>query len=245
MEVAKRLTKPGQQWGLQLGSYQESMLYAHGASLLNEDATKCLLDSPNSIRAHQFWADLFQKHKVSGTSQEFREAGATGDVFAAGRMGMYLHGSYQIGRYRKDIKDFEWDVAPLPQGPAGRAVLISGNPSHAIAQPGKNKDRAWEFLRWWVTKQNARQVVLPGNTPTRLAAAKEWTEEQKKEAAPKGIAFITEGAQQHGRRAETAPRRSDWSKVLSDARNAINQGKTPAELALREATQQIDRILSA
>ena len=131
VEVAKRLTRPGQQWGLHVGSYEASLLYAYGGSILNADATKCLLDQPGSIKAHQFWADLFLKHKVSGTSQEYRDAGATGDVFAAGKVGLYLHGSYQIGRYRQEIKDFPWDVAPLPKGPAGRAVLISGNPSHA------------------------------------------------------------------------------------------------------------------
>ncbi|HEV2122477.1 MAG TPA: sugar ABC transporter substrate-binding protein, partial [Chloroflexota bacterium] len=228
VEVAKKLTRPGQQWGLHLGSYEASLLYSYGASVLNDDATKSLLDSPASIKAHQFWADLFQKHRVSGTSQEYRDAGATGDAFAAGKIGMYLHGSYQIGRFRKDIKDFQWDVAPLPKGPAGRAVLISGNPSHAITAPGKNKERAWQFLRWWVGKQNANQVVLPGNTPTRLAAAKEWTEEQKKEAAPKSIGFVTEGAQKSGKRAETGLRHAEWSKVWSDTRSAINTGKVPA-----------------
>ena len=242
-EVAKKLTRPGQQWGLHLGSYEASLLYSYGASLLNDDATKCLLDSPASVRAHQFWADLFLRHRVSGTSQDYRDAGVQGDVFASGKMGMYLHGSYQIGRFRLDIKDFQWDVAPLPKGPAGRAVLISGNPSHAIAAPGKNKDRAWEFLRWWITKQNPRQVVLPGNTPTRLVTAKEWTEEQKKEAMPKGIGFVTEGAQKHGKRAETGPLYADWSKVWTDTRAAIIAGRVPAEQGLKDATQQIDRIL--
>jgi multiple sugar transport system substrate-binding protein len=243
VEVAKRLTRPGQQWGLHVGSYEASLLYAYGGSILNAEASKCLLDQPGSVKAHQFWADLFLKHKVSGTSQEYRDAGATGDVFGAGRMGMHLHGSYQIGRYRQEIKDFPWDVAPLPKGPAGRAVLVSGNPSHALAAPGRQKDRAWAFLRWWIAKQNARQVVLPGNTPTRLAAAREWTEEQKNEPAPRGIAFVTEGAQQAGKRAETGVRNADWNKVLADTRSAINAGRVPAEQGLREATQQIDRIL--
>jgi multiple sugar transport system substrate-binding protein len=222
VEVGKKLTKPGQQWGLQLGSYEASMLYSFGGQIVNDEATKSLLDQPGSVRAHQFWADLFLRHKVSGTSAEFREAGVQGDAFAAGRIGMYLHGSYQIGRFRKDIKDFQWDLAPLPKGSAGRAVLISGNPSHALASQGKNKDRAWEFLRWWVTKQNHNQVVLPGNTPTRLAAAKEWTEEQKKEAAPKNIAVVTEGAQKYGKRAVTGERYAEWNKVWTDTRSEIN-----------------------
>jgi multiple sugar transport system substrate-binding protein len=243
VEVAKKLTRPGQQYGLHLGSYEASLLYSYGASLLNDEATKCVLDSQASVKAHQFWADLFLKHRVSGTSQDYRDAGIQGDTFASGKMGMYLHGSYQIGRYRLDIKDFQWDVAPVPKGPIGRSVLISGNPSHAVAQPGKNKDRAWDFLRWWITRQNPNQVVLPGNTPTKLSTSKEWTELQKKEATPKGIGFVTDGAQKSGKRAETGVRYADWNKVWTDMRANIIAGKVPAEQGLKEATQQIDLIL--
>ena len=89
---------------------------------------------------------------------------------------------------------FEWDVAPSPRGSAGRAVLISGNPSHALAAGGKNQERAWDFLRWWITRQNHKQVVLPGNTPTRLAAAREWAEEERKTPPPRSIGLAVEAA---------------------------------------------------
>src|SRR4051812_1063457 len=135
-----------------------------------------------ALKAHQFWADLFLKHKVSPTSQDLKDAGVSGDAFIGGKIAMMLHSSYRIGQaLRPMIKDFDWDIAPMPKGPAGRAALISGNPSHALSPMGKNKERAWEFLRWWIARQNWRQVVLPGNTPTRIAAAREWVDEQKKQ----------------------------------------------------------------
>lgn len=243
VDVARRLTRPGQQWGLQIGSYEQSLIFAYGGQILNEEGTKSRLDQPASIKAHQFWADLFLKHRVSGTSAEFREAGVQGDAFAAGRIGMYLHSSYQIGRFRQDIKDFQWDVVPLPKGPAGRAVMVSGNPSHTLSATGKHKDRAWEFLRWWIGTQNHKQVVLPGNTPTRLAAARQWIEEEKKSPPPQSIALVLEGAQQHGKRATLGRRWPQWSPVWTQASNAILAGNVPTEQALREATQQIDRIL--
>lgn len=86
-------------------------------------------------------------------------------------------------------------------------------------------------------------MVLPGNTPTRLAAAKEWTEEEKKQPPPQSIGLVLEGAQKHGKRAVTGIRYAEWNKVWTDTRSAINAGKVPPEQALREATQQIDRIL--
>jgi multiple sugar transport system substrate-binding protein len=246
VDVAKKMTKPGQQWGLQLASYWEGMLYSFGAKILSDDSTKSLLDSPESIKGHQFWADLFLKHKVSPTSQDLKDANVSGDSFAAGKVAMYLHSSYRLGQaLRPQIKDFQWDIAPMPKGPAGRAALISGNPSHTLAAAGKNKERAWEFLRWWIAKQNWRQVTLPGNTPTRVAAAKEWVEEQKKEPAPKNIAYVLETTQTFGKRNVTGIRYAEWhDKVWSAAYNAINTGQAPVEQTLKEATAQINRILS-
>jgi multiple sugar transport system substrate-binding protein len=247
VDVAKKLTKPGQQWGLQLASYWEGMMYSFGAKILDDDNTKALLDSPESIKAHQFWADLFLKHKVSPTSQELKDAGVgTGDSFASGKIAMYLHSTYRIGQaLRPQIKDFDWDIAPMPKGPAGRASLISGNPSHALSPTGKNKERAWEFLRWWITRQNWRQVVLPGNTPTRTAAAKEWVEEQKKLSPPKNIAYVLETMQTFGKRNVTGVRYAEWhDKIWPAAYNAINSGQAPVEQTLKEATAQINRVLS-
>jgi ABC-type glycerol-3-phosphate transport system substrate-binding protein len=143
------------------------------------------------------------------------------------------------------IKDFDWDVAPMPKGPAGRAALISGNPSHALSPSGKNKERAWEFLRWWIAKQNWRQVVLPGNTPTRIAAAKEWVDEQKKLPPPKNIAYVLETTQTFGKPNVTGVRYAEWhDKIWPAAYNAINAGQAPVEQTLKEATAQINRVLS-
>ena len=246
VDAAKKLTKAGQQWGLQLASYQEGMLYSFGGDILNADATKCLLDQPGSIKAHQFWADLFRKHQVSPTGQQLKDAGISGDAFIAGKVGMMLHSSYRIGQaLRPMIKDFEWDNAPSPKGSAGRAALIAGNPSHALAAAGKHKDRAWEFLRWWATKQNPQQVVLPGNTPTRLAAAKEWVDVQKKVSVPKNIAHVLETTQTYGKRSVTGIRYAEWhDKIWPAAYNAINAGQAPVEQTLKEATTQINRVLA-
>ena len=245
-EVAKKLTRPGQQWGLKLASYWEGIIYAHGGEILNQEGTKSLLDQPGAIKGHQFWADLILKHKVTPTSQDLKDAGVVGDEFVAGKVGMWLHSTYRIGEaHRPMIKDFDWDIAPMPKGPGGRAALISGNPSHGVPAAGKQKERAWEFIRWWVTKQNPRQVVLPGNLPTRNAAAKDWVEEQKKMGLPKNIAYALETTQTFGKRNVSGIRYAEWhDKIWKDAYTAINAGQAPVEQTLKEATIQINRLLT-
>jgi hypothetical protein len=54
---------------------------------------------------------------------------------------MSLHGSCQTGRFRQETEAFQRDVAPLPRDPAGRAVLTSGTPCHALAAPGEAQGR--------------------------------------------------------------------------------------------------------
>lgn len=54
---------------------------------------------------------------------------------------------------------------------------------------------------------------------------------------------MLEGAQKHGKRAVTGVRYAEWNKVWTDTRSAINAGRVPVEQGLRDATQQIDRIL--
>lgn len=244
--AAQRLTKPGQQWGLQLGYYQEGVIYSFGGQILDPAGDKCLLDQPGSANAHQFWADLFLKYKVSATGAEFKAAGVQGNIdpFAAGHVGMYLHGSYQIGPFRQSIKGFDWDVAIPPKGSAGSAAMIAGNPSHALAAAGKHQDRAWDFLRWWVSNQTPEQVVLPGNLPTRLVAANAWTKEQQQEAAPKDVALVADVAQKFGKPEPIGPHGSDWGKVWSKAQSAILSGQQPVAQALQAATAQIDAILA-
>jgi multiple sugar transport system substrate-binding protein len=246
-EVAKRMTRPGQQWGLKLASYWEGVIYAHGGQILNEEGTKCLLDQPGAIKGHQFWADLFLKYKVTPTSDDLKQAGVSGDEFTAGKVAMFLHSTYRIGEeFRPKIKDFDWDIVPMPKGPGGRAALISGNPSHGVAKVGKDKERSWEFLRWWITKQNPQQVVLPGNTPTRLAAAKDWVEVQKKMGQPKNIGYALETTQTFGKRNVSGVRYAEWhDKIWKDAYTAINNGQAPVEQTLKEATVKINQILTA
>src|SRR5207249_11715711 len=101
------------------------------------------------------------------------------------------------------------------------------------------------FLRWWLAKRTRRQAVLPGKTPTRLAAAKDWVDEPKTLPPPKNIAYVLATTQTFGKRNVTGVRYAEWhDKVWPAAYHAINAGQAPVEQTLKEATAQINRVLS-
>lgn len=84
--------------------------------------------------------------------------------FRAGQLAMAQTNSIVIGQW-SDISAFKWDVAPLPKGPAGRIPFINSI-GWFMFSSSKNKDAAWEVLRFFNTQDAwRRRVEIVGNIP--------------------------------------------------------------------------------
>jgi multiple sugar transport system substrate-binding protein len=98
-----------------------------GGSFFNEDRTACALDTPEAIAGMEFYQGLY----ASGAGVPFGEDAEP--PFKAGTLGMFINGRWATPGAR-EITDFNWDVAPLPTGPA----------------PGNN----WQFWGAYVINAN-------------------------------------------------------------------------------------------
>jgi len=67
--------------------------------------------------------------------------------FESGRMGMYFGWSGQTAVILGSAKGFEWDVAPMPVGPAGRFTPMKGN-TLAIYKESRHPREAYEFIKF-------------------------------------------------------------------------------------------------
>jgi multiple sugar transport system substrate-binding protein len=100
--------------------------------------------------AVQFYADLANKHRVAPNASEVQSM-STPDLFAAGRAAIALGGHW---RYQTFIAadDLDFDVAPLPVGPAlpqGSAACSNiGATGLAISASSRHKEQAWEFVKF-------------------------------------------------------------------------------------------------
>ncbi|MFN2136327.1 MAG: ABC transporter substrate-binding protein [Candidatus Promineifilaceae bacterium] len=125
-----------------------------------DDQGDCLMNSPETVAAFQFYHDLVY---ADGTAVP---PGESGDFFS-GQSAITIG---QISRLSKlDGAEFNWDVAPLPAGPAGEAPAV-GQAAFAIFNNSPDRDVAMDFMAYMTNEENsallgqyfpsARQSVL-------------------------------------------------------------------------------------
>src|SRR5690606_24924470 len=85
----------------------------NGGSILNEDRTKAMLDSPETIEAMEFLTALVKKEKVSPDTAQTASFGS--NMFLTGKLAMSSEGSWMLRAFSR-IDHFEWSIAPTPRG---------------------------------------------------------------------------------------------------------------------------------
>jgi multiple sugar transport system substrate-binding protein len=128
-----------------------SWMASNGAKPWSDDKTQCLLNSPESVEAHQFQVDMVVTHKCAPSQAELE---GLPDNFKSGKIGMYRMLRAATPGY-KDIT-FELGEVVQPKGPAGR-FTVDGPNAVGILTSCQFKDEAWEFCRY-----------LPGDKPNVL-----------------------------------------------------------------------------
>jgi len=94
-------------------------------------------------------------------------------LFASGRIGSTPAGGYWVeGLHEAGMKEDQFDVAFFPKWRTQRHQF--GTAGYAIMKTAKDKDAAWEFVKWAASKP-AMEVAfsLPTTTPTRRSMVNE------------------------------------------------------------------------
>ena len=131
-------------------------IFLNNASFFTQDG-KCALSSPEAVDGLQKMADLALVEKISPTRADLATQ-SDWDMFIAGKLAMFPLGPWGIGPYQESIQDFEWDVAEHP-AMSQKATFLFGN-AYAITAASKNKEAAWEFLKF--------AAGIPGGTIRQL-----------------------------------------------------------------------------
>lgn len=132
------------------------ILYAHGGKFLDDmnNPTKVVFDSPETVEALRWLQNTTNGGDFSpkGEDGTFLTGG-----FAAGEYTFHISGVYDIV-YMTGIKDFEWDIAPVPQSSKSEgdtAILTAG---YAVSSQTKNEALAKEFV-YWLTSDEAQRLL--------------------------------------------------------------------------------------
>ncbi len=160
LATAQKLTDPAKGiWGIQLTanwtSGFEYWVGAAGGRLISEDGTKYVgyMDSPETIKAVQFFADLYNKYKVAPPPADFNLWAGGNAEFDNGKAAMRLFGRWPQAGYKTN-PNIDLGVVPPPAGDQPADVLFWGG--FCVFGGTKNAEAAWRFLRFYVGEEGSQ-----------------------------------------------------------------------------------------
>jgi ABC-type glycerol-3-phosphate transport system substrate-binding protein len=126
--------------------------------VVSADGKTCEINQPPAIEAINFILNLY-KQGISPSPQAMSQQGQGAEqIFLSGRAGMLIGSGRWAAYDLQTVKRFEWSMAPLPQGPSGRANFFHLS-MFGIARNSAHTDAAWEFLKYMLSKKGIETTI--------------------------------------------------------------------------------------
>lgn len=154
LATAEAITHAGgkhNSWGVYPGDLSINgmlpWIWMNGGAVFDNDAnpTRSTMSDPATVAAIQWHADWALKHKVAPVPANIS---GQADPFLSGNVGMLIQEVGGMAGLSQQIKDFDWDFAPLPAGVKG-AVNIAGSAYEGVYSHSPRKKEAWDFVSWY------------------------------------------------------------------------------------------------
>ena len=248
-DYAIKLTQRGtdgraKQFGMALPSFTElfPVIWAFGGEILTPDYKKCLLGGEGSVKAVQFLSDLRWKDKVAPTPQDSALSAFT---FESGQIGMVFGYMGNAPRYRSAIKNFEWDICPMPKGPFGDKTTLKGN-QLVIYSESKHPDAAWRFAKFLTSPE--QELFIQGELrracPTRKSVAHSERYLHADKAPFNTLVYLS--ALENGRPVPINERWNEWTTVAKMQLDKVwIDPKADIGGILRETANKVDEVLNS
>lgn len=131
-----------------LGIYPTLMMQ-QGVDFYNSERNRNLLDSDSAINIFNYWTDLYTKYKIPVTSDFYNR-------FRIGVTPLGITGYTTYTTLKEMAQDINgrWKLALVPGTKTENGVdhkTSGGGTGCLILNDSKNKEAAWEFLKWWTS----------------------------------------------------------------------------------------------
>lgn len=249
LAAAKKLTIPDEQWGYSgyyagvvgLGNEQGiGLVGPWGGEVMNEEETKVLLDSPESIEALKFHASLIHEHNVATSPAQSGSFPA--GVWVAGVVAMFGLATWGVPQMA-EFGDFAYDVAPWPKGPKGRKTGSFGS-GYGITKDSKNPDQAWTYLSEYLSTTGMEEMWGRSGrgSPARKAAYQSYLDS---DLAPEHANYFLEALDEyavtgHPYKSVTGP---EVANIFGQYSSLIQTGDMGVEEAVENIMNDVTPIL--
>lgn len=180
LATAKKLTKDTNGdgktdiWGT---SFEEDLLFylpylmSEGGGVLSDDLKTEIINTEESQKGLNFYADLRNKYHVAPTRAESASA-TMAQLFLQGKLAMQLSGRWLVPKYREDA-NFDWDVINFPAGDKGSIVQLDAS-GWCIAKSSKHQKEAARLINFLASKESSERFTKSGLiVPARIDVATE------------------------------------------------------------------------
>jgi multiple sugar transport system substrate-binding protein len=203
-QVAQTLTAGAQAGLVSSTEYQRlgAFMVQAGSNLVTDGEPTA--NSPENVEALDFVKSML----TAGSMQTIGEVGAGwgGEAFGTGKAAMTIEGNWIAGAMTNDFPDVQYQVAPLPEGPAGPGSLSFTN-CWGIAADSDNQEAAKDFVAYMTTPEQQMEFARGfGVMPSVQSAAEDYATE-----FPESAAFIEQAEV-----ADTVPNQPGVAPVIAD-----------------------------
>ncbi|GAA3811519.1 sugar ABC transporter substrate-binding protein [Sphaerisporangium flaviroseum] len=203
------------------------------------------LTDPAFKEGFQFYTDLVAKEGVSGKARLAQNSVDISQRFAAGKVGMYVTGGWDIDTIKEQSKgkvgDDQMAFFSLPNKEgSGPAPAFQGGNDIAIWKDAKNPELAAEYLKLAAGKEfGTRYAKEGGLLPLYPDALADFASDPVQ--APFAETFkVAKGFPADPNWAEA----NDTKAVLQNAARAVIEGKKNIDTALADANKELETILN-
>lgn len=197
--------------------------------------TRLALDNPQALAAFRWFAELQTRHGV--VPDAVAEAAQSSESrFLSGSLAMFFNSRRGVPTYRT-IRDFAWDVAPLPQGRQPAGILHSDG--YCLAVSAADKDAAWTFIEYANSPQGQEIVARSGRTvPSLRSVALSPAFLDPSQPPAHGLVFVDAVLQ-----LRRVPILATWSAIEETASREIEQAFY-GQVSVEEAATRADALTS-
>ena len=155
--------------GVYKGSHDGAWIMQNGGDFWNEDQTKFVLTSPEAKEAWQKLVDLVTVEKVTDTKHITAKM-PTEQYFFANKAAQLVKGSW-ASAVGDDLENENWKYVFMPpvKGDIPYFAVESGW-GYVVSENSKNKDTAWDFVKYCMEPENAKEFNLGTGTVASLKA---------------------------------------------------------------------------
>jgi len=147
------------------GVYNMPQVWTWGGEYFNEAKTECLLDTEESIAAHQWLWDIVHTHRLTSVAGVEMTGLSSSELLISGVIAMQITGPWGRTPYYEAGEDFEdaWDFLHIPQNPAtGERGTRQTWDGTAISPQTDYTDEAWEVCKYMAGEWFLQQTVARG-----------------------------------------------------------------------------------